>query len=139
MLRNRGTVGLLRETRRSLTLFLGIFGVIGFLQGATTLIHPAEPLDLLLGGLYAGFGIAFVYGAFSLRSGFKRGRFIERVLWAGVAVRAISVVFSVTSGDKSGAAMLLVSIAFYLYLIANVRRLVREDENAANPALSPQS
>ncbi len=127
----------MKETPRSLSIFLvvvGIWGLLGNLGG----MADADGNIILILLLLTGFVMsgAFLYLGFSLRSNLvKSSRQIIRVLYASMIYFGILFALSLFGGDLAEAIAVSARLLIVWYVSRNVRRLSVElvaDKGGAN-------
>lgn len=119
----------MRETVRSLRIYLGISGTLSFLVGGTQLLSGRLPLwlsALLLCGLFASAGL--LYLAFQLRSILRddldRGLLIVHANLVYSAACLMVVLRTVGPGMAVG--QIAIGIMILVYIRQNMRRLSAE-------------
>jgi len=120
----------MQETPRSMRTYFSLVGALGLFGNAAELWRSQElgyayAIDGTIG---AGLAIAFLYAAFKVSPLLKNGgTFLVRLLLLSAIYRGIAIVLvGVTGGKTMDSVGPVLGIAVSVYLIANVRRLVRE-------------
>ena len=121
----------MEETPRSLRGYLLLVGLIGLLRNAAEIwqsgrLGTVYTIDAVVG---IGFSLGYLYAGLRLPTLLSQGgRLLMRLLLASIAYRALGLLLVAVTGGDTMAALVgtAVGIAIGVYLLSNVRRLVRE-------------